>query len=328
MSGTRSGPPYPPGVVEGRWKAPPVLVTGSNRSGTTWVGRMLAASGELEYVHEPFNPGLWPRPLGIRLGGHYTYVSTDNEAEFIGPVKRVLEYRPPVARQIVEARRPRDLGRVGKAVLTVDRARLRRRRPLLKDPIAIFATPWLARRFDVQVVMMIRHPAAYVSSINRLAWNYDFGYMLSQPALMRDLLGPWRAEIEARARVPAPPFEQAITLWRIMYGVVARWQDEHPEWDFVRYEDLAGAPLDGFERLYGRLGLTWDESTRALIDSFTGEGNPSERSVAERHNVKRDSKAATRSWLGRLSPEEIARVREGVGEIADRFYGPEDWLTD
>src|SRR5690606_21198944 len=32
-----------------------ILVTGSPRSGTTWVGRMLATDPRLTYFHEPFN---------------------------------------------------------------------------------------------------------------------------------------------------------------------------------------------------------------------------------------------------------------------------------
>jgi LPS sulfotransferase NodH len=42
--------------------AAPILVTGSAKSGTTWVGEMLAASGQIGYIREPFNPH---RPLGI-----------------------------------------------------------------------------------------------------------------------------------------------------------------------------------------------------------------------------------------------------------------------
>lgn len=33
----------------------PILVTGSHRSGSTWVGRMLALSPSVGYIHEPFN---------------------------------------------------------------------------------------------------------------------------------------------------------------------------------------------------------------------------------------------------------------------------------
>ena len=37
-----------------------VLVTGSHRSGTTWVGKILAEAPETCYLHEPFKPGWHP----------------------------------------------------------------------------------------------------------------------------------------------------------------------------------------------------------------------------------------------------------------------------
>jgi hypothetical protein len=50
----------------------PILVTGAHRSGTTWVGRMLALVPGVEYIHEPFNP---VGPAGIcnaRFDHYYT----------------------------------------------------------------------------------------------------------------------------------------------------------------------------------------------------------------------------------------------------------------
>jgi hypothetical protein len=38
--------------------ARPILVTGSPRSGTTFVGRMLALSPGVHYIHEPSTRGL------------------------------------------------------------------------------------------------------------------------------------------------------------------------------------------------------------------------------------------------------------------------------
>ncbi|MGE3795668.1 MAG: sulfotransferase [Dehalococcoidia bacterium] len=303
----------------------PILVTGANRSGTTWVGRMLCASGELEYVHEPFNPGIWPRVLGVDTKGHYAYVCAENEGPMVPAIERILRHRAPLLSQVGEARSARDVGRLGKAAVRTAGWAIRRRRVLLKDPIAMFSAPWLADRFDARVVVMIRHPAAYVSSIDRLGWRFDFGFLLSQPLLMRDLLEPWRDEIEARAADPGTPFDQAITLWRIKYGVVDRWRRERPDFDFVLYEDLASEPVDGFEALYRRLGLTFDGGARTTIESFTGSANPADRPPSEWSNVRRDSRAARNAWLARLDQNEIDRIRVGVGEIADRFYTDSDW---
>ena len=45
---------------------PPILVTGAHRSGTTWVGKMLALAPGIGYVHEPFSPRT---PVGMSPAG-------------------------------------------------------------------------------------------------------------------------------------------------------------------------------------------------------------------------------------------------------------------
>ena len=51
---------------ESRDATGPVLVTGSPRSGSTWVGNVLALAPGAGYIHEPFNrrhpPGLCRAP--------------------------------------------------------------------------------------------------------------------------------------------------------------------------------------------------------------------------------------------------------------------------
>src|SRR5436309_312642 len=45
----------------------PILVTGMPRSATSWVGKMLDASGEVVYINEPLNPEHPPgRTPGVR----------------------------------------------------------------------------------------------------------------------------------------------------------------------------------------------------------------------------------------------------------------------
>jgi hypothetical protein len=111
----------------------------------------------------------------------------------------------------------------------------------MKDPIALFSAPWLARTFNADVVVLIRHPAAVVSSLVRLDWIFYFPYLLEQPELMRDWLAPFAEEIRRFAASPQPLLEQGILLWRIMHHVIFRYQQEHPEWIFLRHEDLSMA---------------------------------------------------------------------------------------
>lgn len=303
----------------------PLLVTGSNRSGTTWVGEALCQSDELGYLYEPFNSSLWPRLLPQRLGGHYTYVCRDNEGPFLPAIRRLLDYRFPLASQLGDVTSPRDAARLGVHLARSEQRRRQHRRPFLKDPIALFASEWLADRFDVLPIVLVRHPAAFASSIRRLEWDFDFGYLLGQELLMRDHLEPFRAELERAAAERPGHLDQAILLWRIFYSVVYDFRTAHPDWVFLRYEDLAEEPAKGFAELYARVGLRYDAEVARRVASFSDEGNVKEVATREQGTVRRDSRAAMWTWRTRLEPAEAEYVRSAVADVADRFYDAEDW---
>ncbi len=304
----------------------PLLVTGSNRSGTTWVGEALCQSDELEYLHEPFNPSIWPRLLERRPPGHYHYVCADNEAAWIPSVERLLHYRFPVRAQLGEVDSPRAAAKLGRDWARSAARRARRRRPLLKDPIALFAAEWLATRFDAQVVVLVRHPAAFASSIKRLGWRFDARSWLDQPLLLRDHLGPARPDLERLAGGRVDLVDEAVVLWNAFYGVVATLADRHPDWHVLRYEDLAEEPVAGFARLYPALGLRWDDDVARRVAGFSDEGNVKEVAAGDRGTTRRDSRAAKWTWLRRLTPEEVARVREGTAATAGRWYDEGSWV--
>ena len=303
----------------------PILVTGSHRSGTTWVGKMLAVPPGVAYVHEPFNPQRSPGWMGIRVPCWYLYVSPENEARFVEPMQRVVDLRYPIADDIGRFPGPRQ---AGQAVLEWGRslpARARRARVLVKDPIALFSSEWLAKRFGMQVVVMIRHPAAFAGSLKRLVWTFDFRNWARQELLLRDLLGPYARDIRDLAERPPGIVDQSILMWNAIHHVIRGFRERYPDWTFVRYEDLADEPVGGFRDLYGRLGLRWDGRADDAVRRFSSERNAGEVPKWLHRTVKRDSRAAKRTWLTRLTEEERERVRAGTADVASSFYGPEDW---
>ena len=315
-----------PAGDNGGMRGRPILVTGSNRSGTTWVGEALGQSDEVEYLHEPFNSSLWPRLLERRPPGHFFYVCEENEGPWREPAERLLDYRFPVGAQLGEVRGPRDGAKLARDWARSLRRRVRHRRPLLKDPIALLAAEWLAGRFDLDVVVMVRHPAAFASSIKRLGWRFDFATWLDQPLLLRDHLGPMRPDLERMAAGGHDTVEEAIVLWNALYGVVATLEDRHPEWHVLRYEDLAAAPVEGFARLYPALGLRWDDEVARRVAAFSDERNVKEVPASEKGTVRRDSRAAMWTWAHRLTAEEVERVRAGTAEVASRYYDEASWV--
>ena len=103
------------------------------------------------------------------------------------------------------------------------------------------------------VVVLLRHPVAFASSLRRLYWRFDFRNWLDQPLLMRDWLGPFEAEIREQAERPADVIEQAGLLWNVICSVADQFREQHQDWIFLRHEDLSMDPMGGFQELFERL---------------------------------------------------------------------------
>ena len=302
---------------------PPILVTGAHRSGTTWVGAMLALSPRIGLIHEPFSPATPPGVSGGAYERFFEYVCTENEDRYAAHMERTLGFSYDFRRQLPAIRSVRALGRTALDAFGFTRNRVRGATPLLKDPIAVFSSEWLASRFDARVVALIRHPAAFASSLVRLGWTHDFGSFLAQPLLMRDHLSSYEDDIRRFAEREQDVLDQTILLWRLVYATVDTFRERHPEWTFVRHEDLARDPASGFESLFGTLEVPLDDRIRRTIAEHSSEENPAE--LRHSHDVRLDSRASIGSWRARLTPEQIERVRAGVADVSPKFYGDEDW---
>lgn len=170
----------------------PILVTGSHRSGTTWLGKSLAQAPSLSYVHEPFNID---RNNLLGLEEWFKHVTKNNEEEYYDRIEKIIELKYPLFRAIRYSQSFRDFTRAFRdfGVTSIDR--LRGNVPLIKDPIAFFSAEWLAKRFDFKVIVMIRHPAAFVGSIKVKGWSFPFSHFLRQPSLLRGPLSKYKDEI-------------------------------------------------------------------------------------------------------------------------------------
>ena len=70
----------------------PILVTGTHRSGTTWVGKMLAADSRTAYISEPLNVLHRPGVLRVKVNKWYQYVCKDNEKDYLSSFIELLDY--------------------------------------------------------------------------------------------------------------------------------------------------------------------------------------------------------------------------------------------
>jgi hypothetical protein len=315
----------------------PIHVAGMARAGTSWVAEMLRASGGFVHLNEPFNPkrppGQSPGILNAPVPVGYIYVAEHNADAFRPALRDTFRFR---YRHMAELRKNRswfDLAKMGKYSSAFAMGALRRKRPLLDDPYASLAAPWIAEEFDGQVAVLVRHPAAMVASYRKLGYRAHFRHFLDQPQLMADYLEPWRADMEALVETD-DRVAQVATFWTMLHRVLAEMTDRSDRLHVVRYEDLCADPVDEFERLFARMGLEFNDAARAEVVRGT-EGSSKNQSHAwrvSRHGgLSRtafrpmDSRSMIWAWKDKISAGEAARIRAIAGPVAERFYGDADW---
>jgi hypothetical protein len=284
---------------------------------------MLAADAGTAYISEPLNVLHRPGVFRPKVRNWYQYICEDNEHEYIPGFKELLEFDYHLWDEIRSLRSRRDVLRMGRDFYIFYNGLMRGQRVLLKDPFAAFSTPWFANRLSCKVVITVRHPAAFASSLKRLNWTFDFQDLLDQPLLMRDHLEPFREEMQAiRAE---DVIGQAALLWKLIYRAVHATRESNPEFIIVRHEDLSRDPVPGYRNMYSALGLEFTPRVEKAILNSSSSENPVELSRKRVHGFKLDSRANIDIWKKRLAAEEIDRIHEITNEVAAFYYSDAEW---
>jgi hypothetical protein len=297
-------------------------VTGMHRSGTTWLGAMLSASGQFIDVQEPLNVRNRQTILRSRVKHWYTYICDSNEDLYLPFYRDALAFRMHPVYDIKRMRlgSPRDPVRIPKRWASFVVGRVQRRRPLIRDPFAALSIEWFSRRLGVDTVAIVRHPVAVVSSLKRLGFTFDFTNLLEQPLLMDQRLARFRSDMESTLRNPRDVVGQGSVLWRIVYASIAEDQQRLSSIHVVRHEDLSLNPVSEYSRLYETLGTPLGAPARRTIARNTSERNPKEVSKKNPFKVRLDSRANLTNWEHRLDADEVERILSITATERRKFY--------
>lgn len=307
----------------------PILVTGSHRSGTTWVAKMIAADPSVRYIPEQFNLNRPQSLCGYQFNQCFHYISSENkknETQCYNHLKHALGLSYNFIPEFRTVKNHRDAFNLVTKVSKFTLKRILNIRPVLKDPVAFFSAEWLASKFDMDVIVLIRHPAAFASSLKRLNWKFNFSHFVEQPLLMRYLLEPFSNDIKNYSLKERDIIDQAILVWNIFHYVILRYQERHNQWIFLRHEDVSRNPLKEYQYLYNRLGLNFTSKVVKTIKeySYSDKRNPDLKNQ-EIHILQRNSQDNIYAWKNRLNRNEISRIKNGVKKISHYFYSEADW---
>jgi hypothetical protein len=288
----------------------PILVTGSHRSGTTWLASILALADHTLMAHEPFNIERWAYALDGLAKRWFTYAPALPQGPALEAFDKVINRR------------------TGKVFLKNQLQHwippLRRGRLIIKDPISALSSDWLASNFDLEVIVLVRHPAAFAASLKRLEWRYPFDHFLEQDLLMHRHLEPYRAEIASK---PENIVEQAAIVWKCVYAVLFTYLNRNPNWLVRKHEVLSTNPMTELRNLYEVLGLKWTGTVKNEVEKYTRSGNPVVAPEGIVHHMRRDSAAIVSQWRTILTEEEIAQVYEITRPVCGSYYPDKDWRS-
>lgn len=259
-----------------------VFLAGSGRSGTTWVQELIDRHHDHRVMFEPFTPRRVPQVAHFH---ELQYLRCDDPAPaYFEPVDAILRGR--VRNRWIDHR---------------NHVRIARKR-LVKDIRSNLLLCWLKhRRPTLQIIWLIRHPVAVVTSSLRMGWDDHLDDLLAQPQLLadhmqdhHDFLRDLRDDVGRRA-----------AQWAIEHIVPLRQlvpDDVH----LVFYEDLVRRPARVASNMLAFLGQTWDDAARRVI------ARPSH--MARAGGAIGSTDPAT-SWQSRVDGQTQDRVMAVVGQL-------------
>lgn len=305
----------------------PVLVTGSHRSGTTWVGRTISQHPGVRYIHEPFNVSYPNQDLGLKLDVWFTHFeSSDKQEEITRTFNRLLLSSP--TERALEACKTAGMdiktpARFCKHLIT---EYLISPQILVKDPIAILSAGWLYDTYNFKVICMIRNPYAFIGSLKVAGWDLDIDHIYRQDKLMAGPLRNFAPQIEAMCTQgdSGDYIDRCSLLWNILHYAILEYQNQYPDWLFLKHEAIAEDPGSEFQKIFDYLYLDMNPKIQKYIEKYTSSNNPKESPSSAYQ--PRDSRLVLQTYKQRLTSDEIDRIKEHTSDIASHFYTPDSTL--
>ena len=302
------------------------IISGSGRSGTTWVLDVLAEANDMRTAFEPLHPVVLKK-----LSDYSNRFIGDDETH--NDLKRYLsnilsgdfrntwiDYRVRPDRLV-----PTMANISGKAKIRIFWARWKTlfrqssiyRKNIGKPVITKFIRanlmyPWLLENFNARIIHIMRHPCAVIESKLRLGgddWNprSEMSRYLQQEPVNTWLNGYMdKDEIENLSSTG-----QFALIWCIENSLPMSINDDRVL--MVHFETLAAHNQSAWEQVVNHLELTKIPTTRQLI-------KPSQQTRPEDKSTKYDFKMTYR-WRNSLSEKDLKEIDRvlttfGVGEYS------------
>lgn len=295
-------------VIEFNAGVGPVLVFGSARSGTTWIGDVISTMTKARQIFEPFV---------FHTGGYFLFTAHRdltktncdlNYQLYIGPNSPSCLYKDQIADILFKPHRNSWCDQMCRHGIY--------RKRLIKDVRANLFMAYIAHNWpSLKILWIVRNPVDVIESQVAMAkegytFDWNLGQIKSQPDLVRDWLSPFVSEMEA-----AKSFvERLCHKWCIENFIPFKQRvEERPNVHLVRYDRLV-AGLEQWDPLMKFLGQGGNDA--GILRSQTAKPSRVSRKVVLGHGAK-----AQREHLSGEDIDYIARTVRLYG--LDRLIEPD-----
>ncbi len=319
-----------------------IVILGSGRSGTTWLGKIFDSHRDTVYLHEPdytiahetlpFFPE--KKDVDSLRSEAATYLDRLCQARDLKSTGSLpvfeKSYRGPATTALL-----RYWIRTGKAVEAVlrklgatpsiqcprflaPRETSSAARPTVRHVIKSVNSPGRAYLFAQtgrvrNIIQIVRHPCGQVASRLRgvaLGKMDDKVYLetVSNLAVAKS----YDFTLEALRGLSLE--EQMAWQWALVNEAMMVEMDGWPGYRLVRYEDLCREPISVTKDLFEACGLDWCDQTAAFLSASTGGRSGSERYF----DVFKNPLQAATKWRQELTGDQIDRI---MGQIAQTKPG-------
>lgn len=275
-------------------KTNPLLITGTHRSGSTWIGKVIEQSNEFIYLNEPTSLNDIPGSIPM-IKYWFQYIKNSDE-EIINELS-ILNHN----------------------------ALDQKKKTLYKDPLAFFSIDTFIDKLEADVLISVRHPAAFVSSLKRLGWSHNFNHFLEQEELMETYLFPFKNKVKDFAENEKDIIDQGILLWNIINLNVLKFKQKYPQIYIIRHEDLSLNPIGEYQKIFDYFKIPFSSEVQQYLLETTNKDNNAEAQANVTHQLYRDSKENIYNFKSRLTKDEIKRIKEGTQDTSHIFYDQEWW---
>ena len=297
----------------------PILLTGIHRSGSTWTGRMISEAKGIYYIDEAFTPS--KKHFNNPIDRWYLDVDhLDSQQQ-----KKVKTYllnhayscNYHIFNYMLNPQKYSIKQYLYKLSGNIKNIPSFAKQPLFKDPIALFSAEWFYKRLDAKVIILIRHPAAFVSSAFSKGWSFPLDEFQSQTELIDTHLNEYKEQIRSEEN-QKDLLLQNILAWNLIYKRVLQYQANYPQWLYVKHENLITNPIKVFEKIFDYLEIEFTDSLKNRIL------NKSQISYSGSSNTNK-SKSNSKSWKTKLNQETINLIRNKTFSVWSELYSKEDW---